>query len=67
MRSAPEGSTKAGKVYRELAVAVAVAFARIFGTAHDPESSRRAREASLRAATRTVDPKTGRELSAEED
>jgi hypothetical protein len=64
MRSDPE-APKSRRRGRELAVAVAVAFARIFGTAHDPESSRRAREASLRAATRTVDPLTGRELPAD--
>jgi hypothetical protein len=65
MGSDSEAPKRTGKVYRELAVAVAVAFARIFGTAHDPEGARRAREASLRAATRTVESETGRELPAD--
>jgi hypothetical protein len=47
---------KRGRGAREVFVAVAVAFARIFGSSYDPDGARRSREASRGAATRSVDP-----------
>jgi hypothetical protein len=50
-----DSAPKHGGGVKGVLMAVAVAFARIFGTAYDPEGARRARDAASGAATRLAD------------